>query len=735
MAEFLGMDVRIFLTNGLVVDGRVASIDPRTQLLSLNDAATNINGIRQYFPTYKVPGSDIKDLNILTTSSSQPPIETLPQPVLQQQRPAVQHPVPQPMQPVQYPVQQQYPQASYHPSQNTPPLEPARSFQAAHPPQGHIQQGGIRPPQAEQLPLPPQNLFPQHSMPVLTHSYVPQQQHVPYAPQAVLPNNYPPHPKSASKPFVDPAIIAMSPASTSDVERSGPPQTHRGAKSSQQQQAPLAETSSEQSMKRQEHRKGTSRPAVSKFSGAPSRLPAHDSEYDEEVDYPDYGALGLQGAPVRGSGKSAHVVATSKQATGRHSARQQHNLRQNRFASPGNMRKNKRVPSTTETFGTDASDYAEDFDFEAGLQQFDKRRVFEEISQGDDTAPETRLVSINRLRNVQPGLQGKLGIREMVLDAPFPSGDETGNDTEVDSEEFDSDGAVTIKDGMGVGGVLRLPNRKRMCRTVAGITVPSVTPAEMMEIERVATTETGPSEEQMIENGGRGAAMMILQALGGNRRIKPGNHNDGPFVVVLVGNNKTGAFGLCAARHLANHECNVLVCAVGGDAELVNLVATQQKIYLPTGGRLTRGLVDLPSTAQPIDLIVDALLGPSQNLLELNEGDRRLVCDLIGWANSNKANILSVDLASGVNGSSGQPVSPTHYVQPKWTLALGLPKIGLIRAAKESRGEIFLADLGIPRVVFLKVNKGKGKGVRYTPPFGDKFLVGLEVVEVEAAAV
>lgn len=84
-------------------------------------------------------------------------------------------------------------------------------------------------------------------------------------------------------------------------------------------------------------------------------------------------------------------------------------------------------------------------------------------------------------------------------------------------------------------------------------------------------TETGPNDEQMIENGGRGVAMMVLQALGGSRRIHSKNHNSQPHVVILVGNNKTGAYGLCAARHLANHECSVTVCVIGNDVELVNV--------------------------------------------------------------------------------------------------------------------------------------------------------------------
>jgi hypothetical protein len=113
--------------------------------------------------------------------------------------------------------------------------------------------------------------------------------------------------------------------------------------------------------------------------------------------------------------------------------------------------------------------------------------------------------------------------------------------------------------------------RRPVFVTGSGLQVPSVLPIEMEEVERLASAETGPNEEQMIENGGRGVAMMALQVLGGSRRIKPGNHNSAPTVVVMAGNNKTGAYGLCAARHLANHEVNVIVVSVGEEAEQSNV--------------------------------------------------------------------------------------------------------------------------------------------------------------------
>jgi len=41
--------------------------------------------------------------------------------------------------------------------------------------------------------------------------------------------------------------------------------------------------------------------------------------------------------------------------------------------------------------------------------------------------------------------------------------------------------------------------------------------------------------------------------------------------VILAGNNKTGAYGLATARHLANHGCYVIVCVVGKEKDLLKV--------------------------------------------------------------------------------------------------------------------------------------------------------------------
>jgi hypothetical protein len=60
------------------------------------------------------------------------------------------------------------------------------------------------------------------------------------------------------------------------------------------------------------------------------------------------------------------------------------------------------------------NEYSEDFDFQASLSNFDKKKVFEELREMDETLPEHLLVNLN-LRNPDKGLQNKIGHRQMVL--------------------------------------------------------------------------------------------------------------------------------------------------------------------------------------------------------------------------------------------------------------------------------------------------------------------------------
>ena len=66
-------------------------------------------------------------------------------------------------------------------------------------------------------------------------------------------------------------------------------------------------------------------------------------------------------------------------------------------------------------------------------------------------------------------------------------------------------------------------------------------------------------------------------------------------------------------------------------------------------------IIDLHhSTLDPVDILVDALLGTSESLMTLsNENDKYLTAELIRYANGLRVPVLSVDCPSGVDVDTG----------------------------------------------------------------------------------
>ena len=213
----------------------------------------------------------------------------------------------------------------------------------------------------------------------------------------------------------------------------------------------------------------------------------------------------------------------------------------------------------------------------------------------------------------------------------------------------------------------------------SGRPVPAVTEDVMREVDRVAVEETGPNLLQMMENAGRGLALAALEMLP--------RAPDGP-VVVLAGVGGNGGGGIAAARHLANRHYDVLV-AVTDEAGLGDAPAFQLQVYGGTpGGRVSAAEL---SGLRPA-LVIDAVIGYS-----LRDAPRGAASAMIDWANEQEAPVLSLDLPSGVDATSGD--TPGVHVRADRTLTLALPKTGLVASAA---GSLLLADLGIPLATYRK---------------------------------
>jgi NAD(P)H-hydrate epimerase len=200
--------------------------------------------------------------------------------------------------------------------------------------------------------------------------------------------------------------------------------------------------------------------------------------------------------------------------------------------------------------------------------------------------------------------------------------------------------------------------------TDTAIEVPAVTTDQMRDIDRLAVEETGPNLYQMMEDAGRNLARLALERLGTDWR--QGN------IVVLAGSGGNGGGGICAARHLANHGARVSLCLAAPE-RLGEAPAYQHKIFQATAG--TDIAADRIGELQPA-LILDALIGYS-----LRSAPRGVVEALIGWANESGAPIVSLDVPSGVDATTGE--APGEYIRAGCTMTLALPKTAWLPARLE----------------------------------------------------
>jgi len=270
--------------------------------------------------------------------------------------------------------------------------------------------------------------------------------------------------------------------------------------------------------------------------------------------------------------------------------------------------------------------------------------------------------------------------------------------------------------------------------TESGLSVPAVTADQMVEVDRIALEETGPTRFQMMENTGHHLAQQALDCLRPLAPLRVAS-NTSEFcgtvavaqpqrVVVLAGGGMNGGGGICAAKHLAKHGLEVYLC-LSDAAALTNISSWQYHLFQSGAGQEVT-VAELTGDRGPlnlgqVDLVLDALMGccvteaPSGNDLAL-----------INWANGQQAPVLSLDIPSGMDATQGE--TPGAVMRARWTMTLALPKTGL---RPDMTGELILADIGIPA----KTYRAKSLRLSYRSPFQRGYRVPLQYQTAMAGAV
>lgn len=172
----------------------------------------------------------------------------------------------------------------------------------------------------------------------------------------------------------------------------------------------------------------------------------------------------------------------------------------------------------------------------------------------------------------------------------------------------------------------------------------------MLEVEQLAVTELGLTEDMIVENAGRGIAEAAVGRLGSDAAA--------PAVLVLTGNHRTGGRAIAAARHLKNRGHRVTLCLLGleHETELLENCRKQLEIFKKIGGRVLRWEELSARLLTPdfsVDLVIDALFGMHIAFEDLRSDDQATACEMIAWVNRSNLVVISVDIPSGISAATG----------------------------------------------------------------------------------
>ena len=163
------------------------------------------------------------------------------------------------------------------------------------------------------------------------------------------------------------------------------------------------------------------------------------------------------------------------------------------------------------------------------------------------------------------------------------------------------------------------------------------------------------------------------------------------FTIVCGGGNN-GGDGLAIARHLHNRGANVQICLAIDPIKYAGDAAINWTIVQAMGLEVA-GIDDADELLSPLaaSLIIDALFGTG--LSQLPRADAQ---SLIARINAANVPVLAIDLPSGMDCDTGQPLETC--VRATQTVTFVAEKSGFANPdSADLTGEITVADIGSPR--------------------------------------
>lgn len=214
-----------------------------------------------------------------------------------------------------------------------------------------------------------------------------------------------------------------------------------------------------------------------------------------------------------------------------------------------------------------------------------------------------------------------------------------------------------------------------------------VSKEEMQSIENLAKTEFFLNERLIIENVGSQAARTIY-----NLYLE---HEFSREIIFLIGKGNNGADAISSARHLTNLGIKCRAFILFSESDLKEELRFQIKMASSFGVAINyiESAVELSSYIDQVspDIVVDGIFGTG---VQLPLSD--FMYEIIDYINSGQHYIISIDIASGVEGNSG--TIQGNAITANMTLAIGFPKLGhYVYKGPRHSGDVYVLSVGLPR--------------------------------------
>ncbi|SEW41184.1 NAD(P)H-hydrate epimerase [[Clostridium] fimetarium] len=207
---------------------------------------------------------------------------------------------------------------------------------------------------------------------------------------------------------------------------------------------------------------------------------------------------------------------------------------------------------------------------------------------------------------------------------------------------------------------------------------------QMKQVDNFSIKRIGMPSLVLMERAALGVAGLIESKFSEKSKI-----------VCVCGSGNNGADGIAVARILfeKGYDVTILAGVVGtSEGETQLSIAKKSGIKIK---KYTRNKIKL----NEYNLIIDAIFGIG--LLRNIEGN---YADLVSAVNDSKAKVVSVDIPSGINSTTGQIMGTA--VKADYTVTFGYKKIGLLLyPGADYSGKVKVVDIGFPKTVIRKIAK------------------------------